>query len=104
VHSTHAPNEVIIREVIGIASSEYQKGTWMRPSLEAAVRAFDLAGWILVGALVVGAICTVVIVFMGIAKEEYWDKSREAAKVQVALLESETAKAQADLEKAKEDV
>jgi hypothetical protein len=87
-----------------MALTGYLKDLGMRPSLETAVRAFDLAGWILVSALVIGAICTVVIVFMGIVKEEYWDKAREVAKVQVAELESETAKAKADLEKAHVDI
>jgi hypothetical protein len=72
----------------------------MRPSLETAVHWYDLAGWILVAALMVGAVCTIVIVFMGIVKEGYWDQAREAAKVQIAQLESETAKAKAEVEKA----
>ena len=43
----------------------------MWPSFETAVRLYDAANMFLIGALVVGAIATVLVVWMGNVKEEH---------------------------------
>lgn len=54
-----------------------------RLSLETATWWFDRAGYALIVALVVGAICTAAIVWLGIEKEHHWDLLRERANVEV---------------------
>lgn len=61
-------------------------------SLETATWLFDRASFALIASLVVGAIATGLIVWMGIVKEHHWDLLREANAEKTAQLELETAK------------
>jgi hypothetical protein len=62
------------------------------PSLEWAAWWFDRAGFVLIGALVVGVATTAIIVWMGIVKEHHWDLARETAQLRIAQLDNETAR------------
>src|SRR5258705_13497354 len=55
------------------------------PSLEAASRWFDRASIVL--SLLAGFAATVVIVWLGIAKEHHWDLLRDSSNEKVATLE-----------------
>lgn len=87
-----------------MAPRETKKAFRMRPSLETAVAWFDGAGWVLVAALAIGVVCTIIIVFMGIVKEGYWDEARETARVRIAELATEGEKAKAEVERAHADI
>jgi hypothetical protein len=90
--------------MIGMAESGNQVGNSLWPSLEAASRIFDLSSFALIGGLVVGAIATVLIVWMGIVKEQHWDVLREHSNEKVASLELETAKANVEVGKAQVEI
>jgi hypothetical protein len=74
------------------------------PSLEWAGWIFDRASFVLIGSLVVGAVATIAIVWMGIVKEHHWDLLRERSNEKVAGLELETANAKAALGAAQADI
>jgi hypothetical protein len=64
-------------------------GTW--PTLEVASKIFDLSSFVLIGALIVGAVATILIVWMGIVKEHHWEVDRRASSERIAQLNNETA-------------
>lgn len=74
----------------------------MWPSLETASHVFDWAGFVLVGALLAGVVCTVLIVWMGIVKERHWEDEKRYSAERIALNEKETTRAIAESDKAKE--
>jgi hypothetical protein len=65
----------------------------MWPSLEWAVWIYDAAGVSLIASLGIGLVSTALIVWMGIVKESYWEKEREASSERIANLSKETAEA-----------
>src|ERR1700682_5708993 len=85
-----------------IKNAEIQGERYMWPSLATASHIFDWAGFVLIGALVVGAICTILIVWMGIVKEHHWDDEKSKSAERIALNEMNTRRAIAESDKAKE--
>ncbi len=75
-----------------MATNGTQRGMRVGLSLETASAAYDLASWVLVCALIVGAIATIVIVFTGTIKEHHWDIERLASRERIAQLDNETAR------------
>lgn len=65
----------------------------MWPSLETANAVGDWANRALIGSLVVGVVSTVLIVWMGSAKETYWDLDRQQSRERVAALDVAVAQA-----------
>lgn len=63
------------------------------PPLETAAYWFDRAGFVLIGALVVGAFATAAIVWLGIVKEHHWDLAREKSGLEIATTQGEAARA-----------
>lgn len=61
------------------------------PSLQTASWLFDKASWVLAASLLIGAICTVLIVWMGTVKEHHWDLAREIAGNKIGNLEVRAA-------------
>jgi hypothetical protein len=57
--------------MIAMALSGNQEGRLMWPSFDVASRLYDWANIFLIGALVIGAVSTVLVVWMGNIKEEY---------------------------------
>src|SRR5713226_351356 len=78
------------KRMIPIADSGNQGGIRMWPSEEWASRLYDLANVALVIGLIVGAISTVLVVWMGNIKEEYLRKDLASANERAANLEHET--------------
>ena len=64
-------------------------------------RIFDIASIAFFISLVVGLIATGLIIWMGYVKEHHWDALREEARAKTAAVESETAKAHAEIEKSR---
>jgi hypothetical protein len=79
-------------------------GGTMWPSLNTAISISDAAGIALVISLGVGVVATALIVWMGFIKEHHWDLSREQSREKIAGLESEAAKASAELGIAKANI
>jgi hypothetical protein len=78
-----------------------QGGNTMWPSLVTASWLYNLANWFLIGALVVGAASTVLIVWMGNVKEGYVNHDLVTMREHAAKAEKEAAGAQLALEKFK---
>ncbi len=87
-----------------LADSGGYAGDGIWPSLEAASRIFDISSFVLIGALIIGAIATGLIVRMGAVKERHWDNLRDESRLKIATLESETAAAKADLGRANAEI
>jgi hypothetical protein len=62
-------------------------------SLEWASWIFDRASWLLFGSASLAAIATLAIVWMGIIKEEHWDKLRDEARRETEKAQAEAARA-----------
>lgn len=77
-------------------------GRYMWPSLETASHIFDWAGFVLIGALTLGVVSTVLIVWMGIVKEHHWDDEKRQSAERISINEKETKRAVAESDKAKE--
>jgi hypothetical protein len=89
------------RSVIPMAESGNQDGIIMWPSEAVAARAYDIANIALIAALVVGAIATVLVVWMGNVKEEYLKRdlakvNNEAAQANVRAANADERASQAD--------
>jgi hypothetical protein len=90
--------------IIAIAemANHATKEPW--PSLETASWLFDRASFALIASLVVGAIATTLIVWMGIVKEHHWDLARDASNLRIAELNKDTAKISLEAESARADI
>lgn len=75
---------MIATAIMAEMGNQVGKEPW--PSLDWATWIFDQASFLLVISLIVGAISTVAIVWMGIAKEHHWDLARERAGQQIGQL------------------
>ncbi len=74
------------------------------PPLAAASRIFDVSSFVLTGSLIVGAVATICIVWMGIVKEHHWDALRERSQNAIASLNAQTAEAKSETARANEKI
>lgn len=64
---------------------------------ETASAAFDIASWTLLVAFILGGMAAIVIVFTSIDMEQQWDSLADQSRAGIVELESEAAKADAEL-------
>jgi hypothetical protein len=76
----------------------------MWPRLETATLISDVANWALVCSLGVGAVSTVLIVWMASVKESYWDVDRERSRENIAQLTAESDRLSAAAEEARSQI
>lgn len=91
---------MMVIELMAETATHASSQPW--PPLEWAGWIFDRASVALAASLIVGAIATVAIVWMGIVKEHHWDLLREHANQKIALVELDAAKSNAEAARANE--
>src|SRR5260370_661994 len=95
------------KTIMPIANSGNQGGIRMWPSEDWASRLYDIANWFLIAALIVGAVSTVLLVWMGNVKEVYLKRDLAATGDRAAHAEERAGRLEkdaAELRKAAEDV
>lgn len=91
--------------IIATAINELASQVMKEPSvsLETAAWWFDRASWFLAGSLLIGFICTVLIIWMGVIKEHHWDLAREQANSRIGTLFKDGEKLKKEAEQLRKD-
>jgi hypothetical protein len=86
-----------------IAEIGNQRGKRMWPSLKLATLFFDVANVGLIVGLILGAVSTVVVVWMGNVKEEYLNRELSDSRERTATLEKQSFESRLSIAKANAD-
>ncbi len=91
--------------MVATAMSKMANHTGNEPwlSLESASWWFDKSSVVLAVSLLVGFVCTVIIIVTGTIKEHHWDLARERANERIALVNEETARLSVEAETARKE-
>ena len=92
------PAHTTMTDEINISQGRiFRKRMW--PTLETAVRVQDIANFLLIASLVVGVICTFLVVWMGNVKEEYLRLDISGANERAAIAIKEAAESKLEQER-----
>jgi multidrug efflux pump subunit AcrA (membrane-fusion protein) len=86
-----------------MTNSSKQGGMRMWPSVEAASWIYDIANTGLIIGLVLGVVCTVLVIWMGNIKEEHLNRALADSRLRTASLEKQSAESRTDIAKANAD-
>jgi hypothetical protein len=91
--------------MVATAMSEIVNRTGNEPwlSLESASWWFDKSSVVLAVSLLIGFVCTVIIIVTGTIKEHHWDLARERANERIALVNEETVRLSVEAETARKE-